>query len=89
MDSALPSLTAATAADVPAIATLMNFAFRGGGSDASWTTESDHFQGNRTSEALLREDIAANADAAMSGARPMAYSSVASGSSRRPVTSGT
>jgi GNAT superfamily N-acetyltransferase len=65
MNSALPDLTVATEADVLAIAALMNLAFRAGGSDAGWTTESDHFQGNRTSEALLREDIAANADAAM------------------------
>jgi ribosomal protein S18 acetylase RimI-like enzyme len=65
MNSAFPDLTLATEADVPAIAALMNLAFRGGGSDAGWTSEADHFQGNRTSEALLREDIAANAEAAM------------------------
>jgi ribosomal protein S18 acetylase RimI-like enzyme len=65
MNSALPDLTVATEADVPAIAALMNLAFRGGGSDAGWTSEADHFQGNRTSEALLREDFAANAEAAM------------------------
>jgi len=46
-------------------AALMNMAFRGGGSDAGWTTEADHFQGNRTSEELLREDLAAKADAAL------------------------
>jgi ribosomal protein S18 acetylase RimI-like enzyme len=65
MDSAPLNLTVATEADVPAIAALMNLAFRGSGSDAGWTSEADHFQGNRTSEALLREDIAANANAAM------------------------
>lgn len=65
MDAASPSLTAAKDADVPAVAALMNMAFRGGGSDAAWTTEADHFQGNRTSEELLREDLAAKADAAL------------------------
>jgi ribosomal protein S18 acetylase RimI-like enzyme len=65
-----PSLTAATAADVSAIATLMNLAFRGGGSDAGWTTETDHFEGDRTSEALLREDITSNTDGAMLVWRP-------------------
>ena len=65
MDSAPLNLTVATEADVPAIAALMNLAFRGSGSDAGWTTEAEHFQGNRTSEELLREDIAADADAAM------------------------
>lgn len=65
MNTAFPQLAVATAADAPAIASLMNNAFRGGGSDAGWTSEADHFQGNRTSEALLLEDIAANAEAAM------------------------
>ena len=65
MDNATPNLTVATEADVPDIAALMNLAFRGSGSNAGWTTEADHFHGNRTSEALLRQDIAANADAAM------------------------
>jgi len=65
IDPALLDLTVATEADVPAIAALMNLAFRGSEPDAGWTTEADHFQGNRTSEALLRKDIAANADAAM------------------------
>ena len=65
MDAASPSLTAAKDADVPVVAALMNMAFRGGGSDAGWTTEADHFQGNRTSEELLREDLAAKADAAL------------------------
>jgi ribosomal protein S18 acetylase RimI-like enzyme len=64
------SLTVATETDVPAIAALMNLGFRGSGSDAGWTTEADHFRGNRTSEALLREDIAANANAAMLIWRP-------------------
>jgi hypothetical protein len=65
VDNSPTSLTAATTTDVVAIVALMNLAFRGGGSDAGWTTEADHFQGNRTSEALLREDITANSDGAM------------------------
>ena len=65
MDSATPNLTAATDTDVSAVAALINLAFRGCGSDAGWTTETDHFQGDRTSEAMLREDIAADTDAAM------------------------
>ena len=39
MDNAPPNLTLATEADLPAIAALMNLAFRGSGSDAGWTTE--------------------------------------------------
>jgi DNA-binding MarR family transcriptional regulator/ribosomal protein S18 acetylase RimI-like enzyme len=58
-------LTAATDADVPAIVVLMNLAYRGGGSDAGWTTEADHLGGDRASEAMLRQDIAANPDATM------------------------
>jgi DNA-binding MarR family transcriptional regulator/ribosomal protein S18 acetylase RimI-like enzyme len=63
--AAAPGLTAATDADVPAIATLMNLAYRSRGSDAGWTTEADYFEGKRTSAALLRQDIAANADATL------------------------
>jgi hypothetical protein len=48
MDNSPTGLTAATAADVVAIVVLMNLVFRGGGSDAGWITEADHFQGNRT-----------------------------------------
>jgi ribosomal protein S18 acetylase RimI-like enzyme len=70
MNAAPPSLTVATATDAPAIAALMNLAYRGGGADAGWTTEADHFHGNRTSEALLREDMAANPDAALLAWRP-------------------
>jgi hypothetical protein len=48
MDNSPPGLTAATTADVVVIVVLMNLVFRGGGSDAGWITEADHFQGNRT-----------------------------------------
>jgi hypothetical protein len=51
MDDAPAILTAVTDADVPAIAELMNIAYRGRGSDAGWTTEADYFQGKRTAAA--------------------------------------
>jgi DNA-binding MarR family transcriptional regulator/GNAT superfamily N-acetyltransferase len=63
--AAIARLTAATDADVPAIVELMNLAYRGGGSDAGWTTEADHLEGNRTSEAMLRQEIAASPNATM------------------------
>ncbi|HEY7577942.1 MAG TPA: GNAT family N-acetyltransferase [Acetobacteraceae bacterium] len=63
--AAIPRLTPATDGDVPAIAALMNLAYRGGGNDAGWTSETDCLAGNRTSEAMLREDIAANPNAMM------------------------
>ena len=65
MDDATPNLTAATDGDVPAIAALMNMAYRAGGSDAGWTTEADVFEGERTSEVLLRQEIAATTDGAL------------------------
>src|SRR6201747_2839436 len=63
--NATPGLTAAKAADVPAIAALINLAYRGAALDGGWTTEAELFQGNRTSEEFLREDIEANAEAAL------------------------
>ena len=51
----------ATDADVPRIVELMNRAYRGvGGGAASWSAEQAYIAGNRTTEALLREDVAAN-----------------------------
>ncbi len=61
--AAASRLTRATDADVPAVAALMNSAYRSSGSDAGWTTEADYIEGNRTSEAMLRQDIAANPEA--------------------------
>ena len=43
----------------------MNLAYRSGGSDAGWTTEVDYIQGDRTTEAMLRQDIAGNPAATM------------------------
>ncbi|RXH55721.1 acetyltransferase [Granulicella sibirica] len=47
--------------DLPAIVTLMNAAFRGGGEHRGWSTEADYISGTRTSESLLREEIASQA----------------------------
>jgi ribosomal protein S18 acetylase RimI-like enzyme len=63
--TAIPRLTPAGDADVPAITALMNLTYRGGGADAGWTSETDCLAGDRTSEAMLREDIAGNPDATM------------------------
>ena len=65
MNVMTPGLTAAKAADVPAIAALINLAYRGAELDGGWTTEVELFQGNRTSEEFLREDIEANAEASL------------------------
>jgi ribosomal protein S18 acetylase RimI-like enzyme len=65
MNATSPSLTAAKAADLSAIVALINMAYRGAGLDAGWTTEAELFQGNRTSEELLQEDVEANADASL------------------------
>ena len=45
--------------DVPAIVQLMNRAYRGDGADAGWTTEAAYVRGDRTTEDLLRADLAA------------------------------
>ncbi len=59
---ALP-LKPATPADIPAIVTLMNAAFRGTGPSAGWNTEGHFIEGNRTTESLLREELAAKPNA--------------------------
>lgn len=55
-----PRLTAATDADIPAIVALMNRAYRGDGATGGWTNETAYIDGDRTSEALLRQDLAAS-----------------------------
>ena len=47
----------ATDADVPRIVDLMNRAYRG---STSWSAEQAYIAGDRTTQAFLREDIAAN-----------------------------
>jgi ribosomal protein S18 acetylase RimI-like enzyme len=59
----LPSLIIATAADLPAIVTLMNRAYRGLGATPGWSNETAYIDGDRTNEALLRQDLAASPDA--------------------------
>lgn len=49
-------------ADVPDIVALMNRSYRGAGGDAGWTSEVGYIDGERTSEALLREEMAAKPD---------------------------
>ncbi len=55
-------LERATAADLPAVAALMNAAFRGMGSNASWNSEAAYIDGDRTTPALLAADVAAQPD---------------------------
>ncbi len=52
------SLQPAQETDLPAIAAIMNAAFRGALAEQSWSFETSYITGNRTSEALLREEIA-------------------------------
>jgi ribosomal protein S18 acetylase RimI-like enzyme len=58
-------LISATDADVPHIVSLMNRAYRGDATSSAWTTEAGYISGDRTTEALLREDMAAAPDAAL------------------------
>ena len=51
-------LTRATDSDVPAIVRLMNVAFRATGPGAGWNSEADIIDGDRTTEALLRAELA-------------------------------
>lgn len=53
------TLRPANPVDLPNIATLMNTAYRGTGPNASWNTESRYLDGDRTSEAALKEEMAA------------------------------
>ncbi|WP_263374358.1 GNAT family N-acetyltransferase [Granulicella aggregans] len=53
------TLRRALTTDLAALATLMNTAYRGTGPNASWNTEARYLDGDRTSEAALKEDLAA------------------------------
>jgi GNAT superfamily N-acetyltransferase len=59
MDNIPLVLVAASDADIPAIVALMNRAYRPRQSGA-WSIETGYIDGDRTSETILREDIAAN-----------------------------
>jgi DNA-binding MarR family transcriptional regulator/GNAT superfamily N-acetyltransferase len=58
-------LVPAADADVPAVVALMNRAYRGPVSATSWATEAGYINGNRTTEALLRAEMAAAPAASM------------------------
>ena len=48
--------------DVPRLVAFLNRAYRGTGASAGWTTEAGYITGSRTTEALVRADIAAKPD---------------------------
>ncbi|WP_216850836.1 GNAT family N-acetyltransferase [Acidisphaera sp. L21] len=50
---------------MPAIVALMNHAYRGDNVDAGWNTEAAYMDGDRTSDVMLRQDIAANPAASL------------------------
>jgi GNAT superfamily N-acetyltransferase len=52
-------LAHAVEADYAPIIDLVNLAFRGVGPSASWNSEADFIEGQRLTESLLREDLAA------------------------------
>src|SRR5260370_27650739 len=52
-------LKAAVQADYAEVIDLVNLAFRGSGSSASWNIEAGIIEGQRLNESLLREDLAA------------------------------
>ncbi|TPG61808.1 GNAT family N-acetyltransferase [Hymenobacter nivis] len=54
-----PTLRPATAADVPALAALVNDAYRGAASRKAWTTEADLLDGPRIDEAALHDMLGA------------------------------
>ncbi len=53
-------LALATPDELPAIAALVNGAYRGEGARQGWTTESDYIDGQRTDAATLRADLEAS-----------------------------
>src|SRR3984885_10735741 len=56
-------LNLAIEADYVPIIELVNMAYRGAGPGASWNSEADFIEGERLTEALLREDLAAKPEA--------------------------
>jgi GNAT superfamily N-acetyltransferase len=65
LSDAIPKLTVATEADVPAVVSLINLAFRGRGENTGWSTKEEYIEGTRITEDLLREDIAAKPHATL------------------------
>lgn len=56
-------LAAATTSDLPALAALVNSAYRGDEAHQGWTTEADYIEGQRTDAVTLAADLKANPDA--------------------------
>ncbi len=56
-------LARAVEADYAPIIELVNLSFRGVGPSASWNSEADFIEGQRLTESLLREDLAAKPEA--------------------------
>ncbi len=51
--------------DVPRIVALINRAYRGSGTSSGWSTEASYLSGDRTTEDLLRSDLAATPNASL------------------------
>jgi ribosomal protein S18 acetylase RimI-like enzyme len=58
-------LVPATESDLPAVAALVNSAYRGETSRQGWTTEADYLDGQRTDAVSLQEDLAVKPGAVM------------------------
>lgn len=56
-------LAPATVSDLPALASLVNSAYRGDGAHQGWTTEAGYIEGQRTDAAILAADLKADPDA--------------------------
>ena len=62
---AASDLVRARDGDVPDIVALMNRAYRGGGKSTGWSTEAEYITSDRTTETLLRADLAASPEASL------------------------
>lgn len=65
MNTELVELAPASDEDIPGIAALMNKAYRGTQAASSWSTGEKYLTGDRTSEKLLREDLARSPNASL------------------------
>lgn len=61
----IPNLVVASDADVPAVVSLINLAFRARGDEAGWSIKEEYIEGTRITEDLLREDMAAKPHATL------------------------
>lgn len=82
-------LMRATDADVPAIVQLMNVAFRATGPGASWNSEAHIIDGDRTTEALLRAELAERPEVALFVWRADSDGAILGCFSLQPETNGT